>query len=136
MPAIGVAGPQTKQALYARRPGAGRSADVSCAPGYCLVYLSRGVTRDLAAAFPDSELARWALANGIGVVVCGSLRAARSFNVGCQPAGTYILDKVADALTRASRHNACLRVHVGYPPRRTSWFPLGLARDTGPNCRD
>jgi peptidoglycan hydrolase-like protein with peptidoglycan-binding domain len=136
LPAIGVAGPQTKQALYVRRPDRGRATDPSCTPGHCVVYLSRGVTRDLADAFPDSELARWALAHGIGAVVCRRLRAIRGLDVVCQPAGTYIVDKVVDALTRAGRRNACLRVDVGYPPGRATWFPLDLAPDTGPNCRD
>src|SRR5213078_2280982 len=88
LPPIGVAGPQTKQALYAPRTATNRPAEPACTLRSCAIHLSRGTTRDLADAFPDGELARSILANGISIVACARVKAIPTLNVVCQAIGS------------------------------------------------
>lgn len=100
-----------------------------------MIYLSRGVTRDLADAFPDNEFARSLLANGISIVACRRITAI-TLDIVCQSSGSYIVDRAADAVGRARGGNACLQVRMGYPPGHHHWSPLALSPYRGPSCHD
>jgi hypothetical protein len=137
LPAIGVVGPLTKQALYAPRGQRAPESEMSdCDSRHCMVYLSRASTADLASVYPDSLLAREMVTSAISLLVCQRVRAQPTLDIVCQPVASYIVDTLADALVRAGRQHACLAVRVGYTPEKRTWSPIGAAPDSGPHCHD
>jgi peptidoglycan hydrolase-like protein with peptidoglycan-binding domain len=138
--AVGIAGPQTKDALYGPRlPDGHLIIDTpSCTSSGCAVYLTRRATKGLATA-SRSEPAQYAVAAALTVAACRRVQLL-SLDVPCQAAVTYAVDKmidltqVADKAQRASNQKACLVVNLGYPKGSTSWLPLTLGVDGGPNC--
>lgn len=135
LPAIGVAGPQTRLALHQVRPTPG-SAATGCTIRGCRIVIGRGTTRDLASAFPDNAVVRALLAEAVSAAVCAQVRAVPAINIVCQAVGSYIIDAVARALNAAAAQHACLQVSVGYPPGQASWYPLTVAPHNGATCHD
>jgi peptidoglycan hydrolase-like protein with peptidoglycan-binding domain len=140
--AVGIAGPQTKEALYGpRQPDGQLIIDSSnCTPRGCSLYLTQRATRGLATA-SRREPAQYAIVAALTVVACRRVKAL-SLDVPCQAAATYTVDKmvditdVADKAQRASNQNACLVVNLGYPKGSGSLLPLALGVDGGRNCRE
>jgi putative peptidoglycan binding protein len=130
LPPIGVADPQTRQALYRSRPDPGSTA-ANCTRRGCLIVIGRADTRDLANAFM-----RGLLAEAVSAAVCYQVLALPAVGLLCQATGGYLVDMVAQALNTASARRACLRVTVGYPPGQSAWTPLTVSPYRGTGCRD
>ena len=136
LPAIGVAGPLTKQALYGSRPGTQPDPTRTCTLRYCAIYLSRGVTTEVAGLIPDGDLARAAAATAIAILACRKVKAIPALDLVCEPATSLIVDRIFSVFERAAKQRACLVVRIGFPPGKNIWWPLSLGVDAGPNCRD
>ena len=132
LPPIGVAGPQTRHALYRSRP---TPDTASCTRRGCLIIIGRADTRDLASAFPNGAFMRSLLAEAVSVAVCYQVRALPAVSLVCQATGSYLIDTIAQALNTASTRHACLRVSVGHPPGQHTWAPLTVTPYRGTKCR-
>jgi peptidoglycan hydrolase-like protein with peptidoglycan-binding domain len=137
--ALGIVGPQTKDALYGAQPPGGESSIVlKCEAAGCAMYLTRRMTKGLASA-SKKDPAQYAITGALTVLACRRVKAL-SMDIVCQTAASYLVDTlidvtaVADKAQQAGKRNACLVVNLGYPSSSTSWSPLSLAVNGGPNC--
>src|SRR5215470_1665 len=96
--ALGVVGPQTKDALYAQRPSGDESTiALNCEPRGCAMYLTRRMTKGLARA-EKNDPAQYAITSALTVLACRRVRAL-ALDVVCQTVASYIVDAVIDVTT-------------------------------------
>jgi peptidoglycan hydrolase-like protein with peptidoglycan-binding domain len=140
LPAAGLVGPKTKEALYGSLPPEYQSmTDPVCNLSRCVLYFSKSMTEYVASVVSENDLVRYAIAAGLSMLVCRQAKTVPGLSVVCQQVVSYIINTVVDIdmvlakAQQAGQRNACLAVSVGYSGG--NWSLLSPVVEGGSQCR-